>query len=65
MEALEPMKRRWIPGITSVRDEGVLIEDSIERALSAAQSAGYGNTAIALERMLTEQRLINRRTSRK
>lgn len=65
MEVIEAMKRRWVPGITASGDEGVLIENSIENALLAARTAGFENTAIALERMLSQQRLLSRRTSRK
>ena len=64
MEVIEAMKRRWVPGITASGDEGVLIENSIENALLAARTAGFENTAIALER-LSQQRLLSRRTSRK
>ena len=62
MELMKGAKQPWIPGITALRDEQIVIEDSLEKGLAAARIGGHENTAIAFERVLKERLLLSRRT---
>ena len=62
MELMRGARKPWIPGITAIKDEQIIIEDSLEKGLAAARNEGYENTATAFERVLKERLLLNRRT---